>query len=446
MHDRYEPSSPQQQSDAVLADVLMQHAGAAVCIYDAQDRIQRWNARYLDFFPEIRDSVRAGLPFVDTVRAFFAIQHPHATPVEHAAAIESAMYRHRHEQGPIQYQRADTGRWLELRMFPQPEGGRIKVWTDVTAERAPGTDGSQLIGLMTVVNVGLTLHSAAGALLYVNSRFFSENFLGLLTSIPAIETRHARGSYWQRFHEIFAPSPVYQALCADPDPGPLQAPAILRTRNDRFFRIQEQAWEGGIASIWSNVTELVERENALEAAHAELMVLNRRLREVSEHDDLTGLPNRRRFNAAVAQAQALAEREGACCCVGLLDLDHFKTVNDRFGHDAGDDVLVETGRRIASRLAPGDMLARLGGEEFGLLLHNATLQQAAATADRLRAALADQPFLFDGAPVGLSGSIGLAALTASRPPADSLREADRALYVAKRAGRNRVEPRFRNAG
>lgn len=417
-----------------LADVLMRFGASAVCVYDSQDRIVRWNERYLLYFPEVQRTVRVGLPFIETVISFFALQHPEATYEEQAAAVQSALLRHQREEGPIQYQRAD-GRWLELRMFPQTDGGRIKVWNDVTREKAPGTDATHLLDLMTVLNIGLVLHGPAGNLLYVNSRFFSESFLGLLTKIPSIEERHSNGIYWREFKEIFISDLAFEGMCGRIDIGPLTEPVVLRTRSDQFFRIQEQAWRGGIASVWSNLTELIDRKNALRAAHAELVVLNDRLRLMSEQDDLTGLPNRRCFNTALVRAQASLVK-GRSCIVGILDLDHFKSINDRYGHDVGDDVLIETGRRVVKVLESGDVIARLGGEEFGLLLHNTTLEQAATTAQRILEALDGQPFAAGKAEVELTGSLGLAALEVTRSSADSLREADRALYIAKNLGRN----------
>ncbi|CAN5287907.1 hypothetical protein BH10PSE18_BH10PSE18_46870 [soil metagenome] len=422
--------------DATLAALLMAHGASAVCVYDEEDRVIRWNARYLEFFPEVKGMIRVGLPFLDTLLPFLAHQHPHAPSDEMDAAIRSALHRHRTDEGPLQYQRAD-GRWLELRMFPLADGSRIKLWRDVTAELAPGTDGSQLLGLMTVVNVGLTLHDANGKLLYINSRFFSENFLGLINAVPDIKLRHERGDYWRQFGEIFEESPEYSALRTDSDHGPLKTPVILRAKTGKFYRIQEQLWNGGIASVWTNVTELMTRENALKSAHAELMVLNNRLLDMAEHDALTGMPNRRRFNAALADAQALV-RNGSPCAVGLLDLDHFKSVNDRFGHEAGDSVLVEMAKRLNVAMEPGDVLARLGGEEFGIIFRRATLPEATAAAHKLNAALSTQPFAIGSASVTLTCSIGLAALNTLREPTVSLRQADMALYEAKNAGRNRV--------
>jgi PAS domain-containing protein len=130
---------------AFLAQALMAHGASAVCAYDAADRVTFWNERYLAFFPEVAPFLRVGTPFLETLEPFLALQHPQASAQERADAARNAIHRHAHEEGPFQYQRPD-GRWLELRMFPQPDGGRFKIWSDVSAQKAPGAEGSLLQG------------------------------------------------------------------------------------------------------------------------------------------------------------------------------------------------------------------------------------------------------------------------------------------------------------
>jgi diguanylate cyclase (GGDEF)-like protein len=123
----------------------------------------------------------------------------------------------------------------------------------------------------------------------------------------------------------------------------------------------------------------------------------------------------------------------------LIDLDHFKAINDRFGHVAGDAVLVEAGHRFAALLRPEDSIARLGGEEFAWFMPDTTVEAGFALAERLRAGFADRPIVVDGREIDLRISIGVAAA-----PADGLswpdlyRVADERLYRAKREGRDRV--------
>lgn len=423
----------------------MAHGASAVCGYDASERVIFWNERYLAFFPEVVPFLRVGTTYLETLEPFLAVQHPQASPQERADAVRNALHRHAHEQGPFQYQRAD-GRWLELRMFPRPGGGRLKMWTDVSAQKAPGTEGNLLQGLMAVANVGLIVHDAAGNLRYVNSRFFSEHFPGLIAQVPSIERRDAgQGACWKKFADIFGGDEAFEQLCRSTEAGPVQVPLTMRARTGRFYRVQEQAWDmGGIACVWTDVTELVQREDALLAAHRELSLLNRRLVDLSETDALTGLPNRRRFNDVLQAAQA-AVQGGSQGAVAIVDLDYFKSVNDRFGHDAGDVALVEVARRL-SALVPGTAsIARLGGEEFGLVFEAMTLAQAHACTEAIRAAFSDHLFSIDSETIPLTLSIGIAPLTATRDASTSLKEADMALLRAKARGRDCVVLAGRNA-
>lgn len=427
-----------------LAQALMAHGASAVCGYDASDRITFWNERYLAFFPEVAPFLRVGTPFLETLEPFLALQHPQASAQERADAARNAIHRHAHEEGPFQYQRPD-GRWLELRMFPQPDGARFKIWSDVSAQKAPGAEGSLLQGLMAVANVGLIVHDTAGVLRYVNSRFFSEHFMGLIQRVPAIERRGAQqGGYWKKFEDIFGGDEVYEQLCLSTARGPVQAPLTMRARTGRFYRVQEQAWDaGGTAGVWTDVTELIQREDALRAAHRELSLLNRKLIDLSETDALTGLPNRRRFNTAMQSAQAVVD-SGSQASVAIIDLDFFKSINDRFGHDTGDVALVEVARRLRA-LVPGQVpIARLGGEEFGLVFEAMPLVEAHACVEAVRQAFSDHPFVTGSQAMPLTVSIGIAPLTTTRDTSASLKEADMALLKAKARGRDCVVLAGRN--
>lgn len=410
--------------------LLLAFGASAVCCYDTEERVRAWNARYLEFFPEMRELVRVGLPVADTIRPFLQRQHPDAGAAELDAALANALWRHGNEQGPLRYQRADSGRWLELRMFPLP-GGRIKLWTDVTHSGTEGTDASVLLELLTVTNLGVILHDAQGQLRYANSRFFSEHFLPVLREVPDIRQRHVQGDYWRRYSAMFEPSDAFRALCDSRHGGPLPAPVTLRGTTGRSYRIEEHALHGGIASLWTDVTDLADREQALAQAHAELAGLNAQLRRMALTDPLTSLPNRR------ALELALAERSDVTA-IALVDVDHFKAINDRFGHEAGDAVMAEVASRLAGALAPQELLGRLGGDEFAILLASADEAATLARADALRRAVSARPVALSHDALVVTVSLGVAAREASEVPADMLRRADMALLGAKAQGRDVV--------
>lgn len=192
--------------------------------------------------------------------------------------------------------------------------------------------------------------------------------------------------------------------------------------------------------------ELLYLREAKDAVLAELKALNQRLetaRRVAEAealtDPLTGLANRRALEAALAQEVAALARGGAPFAVAHLDLDHFKAVNDSLGHAAGDHVLTRVATVLRAETRRGDVVARVGGDEFVLLLR-ANLDPARLTAlgTRIIARL-EEPCVFQGKSCRISGSIGI-VLSASYPVPDPdrmLADADAALYGAKRGGRGR---------
>ncbi len=157
-------------------------------------------------------------------------------------------------------------------------------------------------------------------------------------------------------------------------------------------------------------------------------------------DPLTGIPNRRAFleNAAVlARRQAVEPQPVA---VLLADLDHFKSINDRFGHAVGDHVLQVFAMSASEALGPGDLVGRLGGEEFAVVLNDVSREDAFAAADRIRAAYAEAAAAVDGHLIGGTVSIGVAICDDGLlDVAALLAQADEALYCAKERGRNRVE-------
>ncbi|WP_138422734.1 diguanylate cyclase [Maritimibacter alexandrii] len=158
-------------------------------------------------------------------------------------------------------------------------------------------------------------------------------------------------------------------------------------------------------------------------------------------DPLTGLFNRRYADGYLARMQKEHGGTRRSCAMLLLDLDHFKSVNDRFGHLAGDDVLVETARRLKATLREIDLVARIGGEEFLVVLRDTTGDEARLTAERLRAAVADTPVdARDGqTPISVTLSIGMALCSSAiSNPRELWDQADRALYVSKAGGRNIV--------
>ncbi len=165
----------------------------------------------------------------------------------------------------------------------------------------------------------------------------------------------------------------------------------------------------------------------------------RELAVLSSTDSLTGAATRRAFMAALENATAAGAGEPAAALL-VLDADHFKRLNDEHGHPAGDEALRQLVARVRSEVRAADVIGRLGGEEFGVMLRGVGDAEAARRAEAIRAAIAAPPLDLGGVQIPLTVSIGFAVLDASRAPSVErwLAAADAALYEAKRAGRNRV--------
>ncbi len=192
-------------------------------------------------------------------------------------------------------------------------------------------------------------------------------------------------------------------------------------------------------------TDLLEHLAAVTAVCMENAVNRERLKQDGLTDALTGTANRRFFERRLEEEmQRFARDRQALACM-LVDIDHFKRVNDRFGHQAGDLVLQQIAQTLGRDLRASDVLARYGGEEFVLLLPNTLLPQAVAIGERLRAAVAEQVFDWNGESLAqVTISLGLACLPAAFDTEEAVsgaglvRRADAALYKAKATGRDRL--------
>jgi diguanylate cyclase (GGDEF)-like protein len=220
---------------------------------------------------------------------------------------------------------------------------------------------------------------------------------------------------------------------------------------DRYAHMRadkEQAQARALQAEQARVQALTDSERVLEARVLErtaaLEAANRQLELMSQTDGLTGLANRRHFDAVLAAEWARAQRAGQPLGLGLLDADLFKAYNDRMGHVAGDDCL----RQIAAVLTDtigrrsGELVARYGGEEFAFIVPGAGAMQMQTLGERIVAALRARALPHPASPTGhVTASIGLAAEVpgVDRRPELLVQTADTALYAAKAAGRDRVQ-------
>jgi len=163
-----------------------------------------------------------------------------------------------------------------------------------------------------------------------------------------------------------------------------------------------------------------------------------KLQEYADRDGLTGIANRRYFEARLRDEYTRWQRYGGELSILLFDLDHFKKINDQFGHVVGDTVLRDMAQRVSHVVRAQDTFGRFGGEEFALLLPCTPLEDAMLVAEKIRNTIGDKPVDVQGVDVPVTASVGGASARAGVPAYEALiNEADAALYSAKRQGRNR---------
>lgn len=193
--------------------------------------------------------------------------------------------------------------------------------------------------------------------------------------------------------------------------------------------------------LWQSKTRSFAQQQQLARQTLELEAINERLSYVASHDTLTGLLNRTIIMELADAEVARIRRTGRSASMILLDLDHFKNINDTYGHPVGDKVLTEVAHIIRSMLRESDLAVRMGGEEFMVLLPDTPLAEGVRAAERLRSSIADYTFPAYNDSISITTSCGVAPLLGEGedPVKISYSEADRALYRAKSNGRNRVE-------
>jgi len=229
------------------------------------------------------------------------------------------------------------------------------------------------------------------------------------------------------------------------EPGPLREhPAFValgeahRQMHDGAATLLRRSEDG----LDVPINEYDQFTNLLDRMRLEIQSLRGELQEASQNrDPLTGARNRTGLLADLREQQAQVRRGVQSCVLAMVDIDHFKEVNDRHGHTVGDAVLKSTVQSLYGELRPYDRLYRYGGEEFLVVMSQLALEDAVEVAERLRCAVSGEGGRdATGAEgVRVTVSIGIAALDAAQPVEESIDRADAALYRAKEGGRDRVE-------
>ena len=209
---------------------------------------------------------------------------------------------------------------------------------------------------------------------------------------------------------------------------------------DWSARIRDPVFSSELAALGDGFNAMAE---SIASNHEELQArvdeATQQLSWQAHHDPLTGLANRRRFDQAIDELVAYGLRSGDQAALCFIDLDHFKQVNDSCGHPAGDALLKDVANMISGQVREDDLVCRVGGDEFAVILRKCPLDNARTVAESIRAVVADYRFACDGKVFTVGTSIGLIPLTGGEySKLEIMVAADTACYSAKKAGRNRV--------
>lgn len=215
--------------------------------------------------------------------------------------------------------------------------------------------------------------------------------------------------------------------------------ALLQARSFDPWEMFAMTAAGSMITLGLAGWMIGRRDDVLEGRNEELRKLSERLQGLSATDGLTGIANRRTFDERLAIEVARSNRYGTPLSLVMIDLDHFKELNDRFGHQAGDEVLKRVAGLIDREKRLGDVVARYGGEEFSAILPHTEPAAAMVWAERARQTIAGTEVQSEAGTFSVTASFGVVGAVPGRAdPPVLIEEADQALYLAKKRGRNRV--------
>lgn len=338
----------------------------------------------------------------------------------------------------------------EVRL-PTGEGWRWFETRAVVAERDPGGEPARLV--LTLADI--TERRASEERQRLSASLFQHLHEGLLITDADLKVLDVNPTYTRILglsrQEVLGTVPQLLQVAAPDSAMRAQQAAMwasLRATGTWRGEVVERRRNGDPCALQVTISTVRAADNAVRyhvlviSDITEQRLQRERLERQAHFDELTRLPNRVRMSQMLSEAMAAAEREGYLLAVCYVDLDHFKPVNDRFGHAAGDRLLIELAQRLRGALRTNatwsDAAARLGGDEFVLLLRAGTPDEARLAVERVLRVISE-PYALepDAEPVTISASVGATVYPLDRSDADTLlRHADHAMYGAKQSGRN----------
>ncbi len=413
-------------------DIAISAGRIGVWDYDLLDEKPHWDDRLHEIYG-------TGTQNLGSLDSWIAILHPDDR-ARALAAWEKAQRGDTHYEDEFRIVRPD-GEIRHIRSIARIFRDALGMAIRAVGANWDVTDQKKLMekALEEKERLGITLASIADAVICTDGEGritfmnpVAEKLTGWLSDETSGQTLATVFNIIEEATGDRAPDPVAQCLkgnaACQRDSG-----VFLVNRSGGVSDIQLSAApvrttaRGSIGSVlvFRDVTEAHARQKKI--AHSAL------------HDALTGLPNRSAFIARINDAIAQVRQERRAHALCFIDLDHFKQVNDRAGHAAGDAMLREVAKIIALNCSKKDVPARLGGDEFALLIRDCTPGEAEATAERIIGAISRMEFRWEAEMFRIGASVGATMMTEASPElGEILHQADKACYAAKAAGRNRV--------
>jgi diguanylate cyclase (GGDEF)-like protein/PAS domain S-box-containing protein len=427
-------SAEEARDSAAFLKSIMNSMPCAVCIFDPGGNLKRWNNNFLGYSYE--DMVDGGLMASLAPESLDGVTKGMARCMEVGRSeVEADVLSKEGVRVPI---------YMTYTQFLyEGEVCILGVGVDISKQKkAEQYSRLQRVALESA-SEAIVITDAAGNIEWANPAF---------TALTGYELEEVLGVNPRILKSGIMDRGFYRALWSTILDGEKWSGELWNLRKDGNVYCEEMhiapvpATDGRITNFVAVKHDITQRKQAAEEAERAkegLVLLNKELREANEHilkisqtDALTGLANRRTIDAGMRHEMARAERLGCGFSVILGDLDHFKSVNDEFGHLVGDRVLMVAARVLAEQARPYDLPARFGGEEFMVLLPESSLEDAMTIAQRIRTAISKVAVPEVTRQVTMS--LGISAWEHGDTLGALVGRADAALYQAKKGGRNRV--------
>jgi diguanylate cyclase (GGDEF)-like protein len=433
-----------RERDAVQRrlDAALESMSDAFALFDADDHLVLHNGRFTEFFPFLTS---LGELRGQTFRTLVMVPNGEWSRVEDPERyVAERLARHHAADGRPFAIGLESGGWVRVRERRTPDGGIVSTWTDISELKATE---QHLLDTIDSIGEGFVLLDEDGRVQLCNQRF--RDMLG--DAATASLTGAAFGELLRqaalagRFVEAGTDREGFAARMIEQLNGANDTRLEVPLRNGGWVLASHRRMkDGSVVGIWTDVTIQKKREAELVAIRAQLERHTDALSEFARlvarqarSDALTGLPNR--FALEERLDQLLHDGPNGVCVL-YIDVDRFKLVNDTVGHAAGDEVLRGIAQTLKRQLRGDDLLARIGGDEFAVVLAEVEEEEAMRVAERLATAVRGRSFVAEGRSFSLGLSIGLArAGTNLSSVARLLAAADTACYIAKDAGPGRIQ-------